>query len=208
MSDDQEDRSYRSYRISYDKAELMLNCVRPRIMFINGIFGTGKTHLAQSFKDNDSNVLSLDRIYKRLNGSVSTLPSSEIRAVVISEIRSYLKRFDGSTPIVIEGFIHDPTVVQDIFSNEFEIFTYVYMYPNNAKRYKDRLIESMNSRNWSFEDTPYSIPPDLIQDKDLEELRNSGKGANTAVRKLLEINKRIYEAHLEAFDSSIITVLN
>lgn len=197
-----------SYRVDYEKAERLLTCVRPRIMFINGVFGTGKSHIAEVFKKYGYNVISLDRIYERINSDIDKIPTIGIRKAVVSEVRAHLMRFEGTIPIVVEGFIRDPTLVSDIFSDQYDIFTYVYMYPNNPKRYKERIIHSMKEHEWKLSNVPYGIPPDLLNDDELEELRTSGRGANTAIRKLVDINKKIYKEHLEEFDNVVITVLN
>lgn len=192
------------YRVDIEKAIKLIRCVRPRITYINGLFGSGKTYITNQFKSDGFSVLSLDKIYARIDRS----DNKNIQEHLMKEVHSHLRRFESSVPVIIEGFMKDPAVLRDIFTGEFEIFTYAYMYPNNAKRYKDRLMHSMTERNWSFDHTPYSFPPHIVNVKDLDVLRESGKGANTVVKKLIEINRDIYKKHLDAFDDRILTILN
>jgi len=197
-----------AYRVDIEKAVNLILCVRPRICYVNGLFGSGKTYFTEKFKSEGFNVLSLDKIYARINGSSADMSYEQIQDTLVNEIRTHLQRFEGSIPVIVEGFMRDPEILHKIFTEEFELFTYIYMYPNNAKRYKERLLQTMEDRGWSFEYTPYSFPPYILNEKELSVLRKSGKGANTVVRKLIEINRDLYGAHLEAFDSHIFTVLN
>lgn len=196
-----------AYRVDIEKAIKLIKCVRPRITYINGLFGSGKTYITDEFKKDGFSVLSLDKIYARIDRS-DTQDVLGIQELLVKEVHAHLRRFESSVPVIIEGFMKDPVVLRDIFTGEFEIFTYAYMYPNNPKRYKDRLIHSMTERNWSFKHTPYSFPPHIVNAGDLDELRDSGKGANTVVKKLIEINRDIYKKHLDAFDEHILTILN
>jgi hypothetical protein len=201
-----------TYRVEIDRAIKLILCVRPRITFVNGIFGSGKTYFSERFKSEGFNVISLDKIYARMHkiadAGDANIVDAEMRRMLVTDIQTHLQRFEGSVPVIIEGFVRNPMILHEIFTNAFELFTYVFMYPNNPKRYKDRLLQAMVVRNWSFEHTPYSFPPHILDDQELKKLRTSGKGANTVVKKLIETNRMIYEEHLKAFDHRIVTVLN
>jgi hypothetical protein len=189
-----------AYRVDMDRAIKLIECVRPRLCYVNGIFGSGKTYFAEHFKAEGYNVLSLDKIYTRIQNT----PLESMRDRLVTEVHSHLRRFTGVVPIIVEGFLRDPAIIQDIFSEEFEIFTYVYIYPNNPKRYKERIESNMAKEGWHLAHIPYSFPPSIIDLTSTSE----GKSNNTIIRELIDINKKVYESHLSACDSRMLTVLN
>jgi hypothetical protein len=174
---------------------------------VNGIFGTRRAEFAAYFKNEGFNVLSLGNIYDRVSSKSDDLEPIEIHNEIVKIVHAYLSRFDGTTPCIVEGFIRNAQLIADIFSGDFELFTYVYTYPNNAKRYKERLLSIAASENWEPTKDKYSIPPNLLSDTELQELKENGKHANSTVKKLIGVNSEIYGDHLNAFENKIITVL-
>ena len=196
-----------SYNVSFDKAVKLIGCVRPKITFVNGIFGNRSDELAEAFKLDGFNVISLQSIYARLASSVTEIDDDTIRKSVVRVIGTYISKFTDMVPTVVIGFIKDVTLIDEIFANR--MFTYAYLYPNNAKRYRDRVLATAD-----MIDTSFSFPRDEIADvsslratRGVSSLREQNKDTNSLIKKLLKINSEIYQTHLEAFEGRLLTIL-
>lgn len=174
-----------SYKTDVEKGFKLIRCISPPIIFVNDPIGIGKSSFVNRFKKEGFSVLTI---------------SNEIN---VGKIHKYLenrkdKSFDHN-PIIIEAKIQDEKIISDIFSNEFHNFTYVYIYPNNPKKYKENLSQNI--------DQEINIPNlnNLI-----EEVRSSDSREqllNKLTLELINLNKLIYNKHLEIFDNKILTIL-
>lgn len=157
------------YKVPADRGFQILSAVFPNLIFINGPSFARVEEFADRFKSLGFNMLKLSNIYQRLairfkpkntreesetyisdhfslmdnEAELGEFPN-EIVSDLIAELHKYFDRF-RTMPCVIIGNIGSIRLLYQIFDDNHAIFTYVYVYPNNAKELQRRVMDSITS---------------------------------------------------------------
>ena len=157
------------YKVPADRGFQILSSVFPNLIFINGPSFARVEEFADRFKSIGFNVLKLNNIYQRLairfkpkntreesetyisdhfaliddEAEFGEFPK-EIASDLVTELHKYFDRF-RTMPCIIFGNIGSMNLLYQIFDDNHAIFTYVYIYPNNAKELQRRVMDSITS---------------------------------------------------------------
>lgn len=176
------------YKTDIEKGSIILECISPPIILLNGGFGIGKTYFSEQFK--------------KKNFSVMNLPKDKnFESIVdIDKIQNVLKNrknFDHY-PIIIEANISDENIISKIFSGNYQNFTYVFMYPNNSKNYRANIQKKLENNEYPME------IKELFEEY---KINNNINIINKITLFLLNKNKEIFKRHLEFFEDKLFTIL-
>jgi len=138
------------YKVDADKAFKILLATTPGVVFINGPRFSERAEFVERFKSENVNVMILDILYQRLaKKSIQTVeeirdyfsectPSVEktdLEDLLVEELHTYLNR--SRDPCIISGDLGNVKLIQRIFERPF---TYVYVYPTSAEKYKESIV--------------------------------------------------------------------
>lgn len=166
-------------KFSSKEAIANISALTPKLIFLTGKSGTGKSHFSNILSEKHGyKILELDTIVKVVakKHNVGSAPdyapafavykgglSQKFRDDFVSEIHSFIERYP-SNPIMIEGAISNAQMIRDIFSKQYSVFSFVYLYPTNMKKYADRMMKrfkldkKMGTRTLSiWPETPLEI---------------------------------------------------
>lgn len=177
-----------SYKIDPEKGFKILRCISPPVILINDVAGIGNSEMAVRFKKEGYSILNA----KNMNAE---------------QVQKYLsnrkeKSFDHNS-LIMEFGTGDDKLISDIFSGEFHNFTYVFLYPNNAKLLKEKLREKISGGGGFPEDLTSLV--EQIKKTKVEQEKE--KLLTKLTVETLKIVKEIYGKHLETFDDKILTIL-
>lgn len=143
-------------KFSIKEALANISALTPKLIFLTGKSGTGKSHFSNILSDKHGyKLLELDTIVRAVakKYGVGSAPdyapafavykgglTQEFRNEFISEIHSFIEKH-SSNPIIIEGAISNAQMVRDIFSKQYTVFSFVYLYPTDMKKYADRMMK-------------------------------------------------------------------
>lgn len=182
-----------SYKLDPEKGFKLLRCVSPPVIFLNGPYSVGKSEFANKFKKEDFSVLNL-------------VGMNEDK--MVDTVQKYLKnrrdKYIDHHPVIIEACVTDDELISNMFSGEFHNFTYVYVYPNNSKKYKEKLISKIKAKS------PHPFTGEtakLIQLISSSDEATADKLSTKLTVELINSNKTVYNNHLETFDNKILTIL-
>jgi adenylate kinase family enzyme len=120
-----------SYKVTAEKALRVLYCLTPPLIFINGPPKVGKTTFAKKLAAEGFSIFTIPSV----NG--------------VAEAKKYLQRnYLGKkpqNPIILEGWIENADDINKIFDG-VPTYSYVYIYPNNAKDYWQRVTSGDSKR--------------------------------------------------------------
>jgi len=140
---------------TFDKGVKILKVIKPNLIFLTGKSGTGKSYLSGKLEEVGYVPLELDLIVRKLGKkyNVGTAPdydtafqvykgkgSVEIKRDFIKEIHKFIEKNIGK-PIIIDGAISDPKMINKVFSKKYKVFTFVYLFPNSVSKYGERLMK-------------------------------------------------------------------
>lgn len=178
-----------SYKIDPEKGFKILRCISPPIILVNGPLAVGKSTFVNNFKREGFSIL-----------NINEMP--------LENIRKYLKnrkeRAIDHNPVILEANIDNDKTISEIFDGEFHNFTYVYVYPNNAKSYKEHLTSKINSEKIYLPKNQDKIAKEIEQ---IKQSSDQDKQITKLTVELINLNKEIYNIHLETFEEKILTIL-
>lgn len=202
-----------AYKVDIDKGYKILRCISPPIILLNSPPAMDKTEFIKKFRDDGYSILS----------DVSDL-SDDKQIKKIHQIltdRKY-KNMDH-TPLIIDANIINENLIIKIFNDNFNNFTYVFLYPNNSKLYKEHItnyLSNKTSQNLfdNFNQLKLNTIIDLInnilktdQDNNLKNKlmieKERDKNITKLTIELIKLSKETYQRHLEMFDNKIFTIL-
>ena len=226
------------YKVPADKGFQILSAVFPNLIFINGPKFARVEEFADKFKPLGFNIMKLDNIYQRLalkfkpkktkEESVSYIHDhfamldteaalgefpKEITDALISELHAYFTKFQ-QMPCVIVGDIGRLKVLDAIFNEKHSVYTYVYVYPNNATDYQSRVMTAITSAPevtkkeflTTFETLTYEYQAWKKAPKEAKE--NAGKTFQESFKKyvksLLTRRKAVFTAHSEDLERAFV----
>lgn len=214
-------KSMSIYKVDADKGFRILTAVFPKLTFVNGLSFSGINAFVDKFKKTDFNVLKVQNVYDRLAAQYkpkSTLEESksyinahfelgddeaelgefpgEIEDALVRELHNYMNRFQNS-PSIIVGNLGSVKLLDRIFDNDHQVFTYVYIYPNKAAIYKQRIADAVVSaiKNKTAGDREFN---NLVEECGKDK-KTYIKMLNAYTRNMLNRRKTIYKSHTEEF---------
>ena len=167
-----------TYKVDSVKAQSIILAVRPRIVFINGPPGINATDFVEPFKHAGFNVAKITA-----NTSVAS-------------VKKRLDMFKAA-PTILWGQIQDARLLSDMFS-DYPVFTYVYIYPSNAKQYMQNLVKIYNELN---EEDQQGFIKEIQTYTGLRNLEID-KFAKASMKKCSEI----YKSHLDYFGHMLVSL--
>jgi hypothetical protein len=176
-----------SYKTDIDKTIKILKCINPSILFINTLISNQKDYFSSELKKIGFSVY-------EINGDLKSQ---------INKVQSYLSRTMKTlnhSSLALLGTVFNPEDIEDLFSGDCQIFSYIYLYPNNQQKYKERIISDIQTKSFNV-----SLYPDDIRALVKDNMNDNA--FNKLTLKLSELNKNIYQKHLDLFDDKIFTVL-
>jgi hypothetical protein len=156
------------FKVSEENAVKIIAVTHPRVTFVGGVYGSGKKRFSDNFKARGS--FNVHRISK---GSTPLESKSAVSKI--------LKASPPHVSIVIAGDVSSPEDLSEIFAGDAELFTFVFLYINNPKRYYEKIKSKP------------SLPRDDVSAKEFAKLSISA-------------SKSSYEKFKESFD--VLTVLS
>jgi len=161
----------------------------PSIIFVNGPPCVGKTYFTNKFKNESISVMELNN-----------QPINDRR---IAYIHKYFKS-NEHTSAILKANISDGADISKIFSKNF---TYVFIYPNSARAYKERLLNAIKTNK-----KINGIPDDLVdlfnEIKQKEALGDVDDLLTELTTKIINNTRLIYDDHLKLFNNKILLILN
>lgn len=127
---------------------------KPKLIFLTGKSGVGKTYYGNILVENGYNYLELDNIVMKLGAKYNlgvppdhkpafkvykNKASPELTTDFINEIHKYIK--NSKKPVVIDGAISNADLIKQIFKDKYEDFKFVYLAPKNVEKFIDRIIK-------------------------------------------------------------------
>jgi len=193
------------YKVDADKAFKILMATSPKVIFINGIRFSEIDSFVERFKNENVNLMHLDTVYKRLSSnSLETMeeirdyfaecePTVEktLDELLINELKAYVNR--SKTTCIIAGNLGNVNVIQKSLG---ELFTYVYIYPNSEKLYK----ESVNVAIDSCTDSS-GIFYKVVSKKDK---KGFSKNLDVYIEGQLTQRKKIFKKHKEFLGRALV----
>lgn len=119
-----------SYKTDTEKGFKLLRSVSPPIIFVNGPSMIGKTFFVNKFKKEGYSILTL------VEDSDNNLDK------ILNFLKNQKRLGIDHMSCIIEANIKNEKLISDIFSNEYHNFTYVFLYPNNLKKYKEYIKDT------------------------------------------------------------------
>jgi hypothetical protein len=220
-----------TYKVPVDKGFQILASTFTNLIFINGVSFSQAEEFADKFNKLGFNVLKLSNVYSRLAGKYSPKNTKEesiayirehfelmdgeselgefpreIESALIDELHRYFSRF-RTVPCVIAGNIGSIEMINKIFNDNYAIYTYVYVYPNDVKSYQRRVMDAITSNSQitkkdylsTFETLVHEYQvfknaPKQVQEKSKANFQGSFK---KYVKSMLTRRKNIFTSHSE-----------
>jgi len=141
-------------KVSFDNAIKNLTCIQPKLIFLTGKSGTGKSYFSSKLKDNFV-PLEVDLIVRKLakKHNIGIAPDYNKAFQVykgkspiffenefIKEIHKFIDK-NNNKSIIIDAAISNSELIKKIFSGKYKIFTFVFLYPNSINRYSNRIMK-------------------------------------------------------------------
>jgi len=136
--------------VSIKEALATISIIHPKFVLLTGKSGIGKTYFSNHLKG--YTVLELDVIILKIANKFKITPEHKafsiyknkqpehITKTFVGEIHSFFDRHQ-SDPIVIDGAIKDASLVRRIFSGQYSVMTFVYLYAVDVKAYAMRMMK-------------------------------------------------------------------
>jgi dephospho-CoA kinase len=143
-----------SLKISFDDAIKNLICIKPKIIFLTGKSGTGKSFFSSKLKQHFL-PLEVDLIVRKLakkynigfgpdyNEAFKVYKKKSplfFENEFIKEIHKFINK-NNNKSIIIDAAISNSELIKKIFSGKYKIFTFVFLYPNSVDRYSNRIMK-------------------------------------------------------------------
>jgi guanylate kinase len=127
---------------------------RPRVVYLSGKTCTGKTTLASKLQQYEYSIIELDSIVTKSviipfdsnpgDGFISAYrdigPKKLTQAFINAAKKEILKQ-SKSSPVIIEGAIGAPRILQEVFSDHLNNFWFIYLHPVSVHIYSKRIQE-------------------------------------------------------------------
>lgn len=226
------------YKVASDKGFQILSAVFPNLIFINGPKFARVEEFADRFKSLGFNILKLENVYHRLalkfkpkktkeesvayihehyamldnEAELGEFPK-EINDSLINELHTYFDKFQ-QMPCVIVGDVGRLKILDKIFDEKHSIYTYVYVYPNNANDYQSRIMTAITNMQevtkkeflTVFETLTYEYQAWKRAPKEAKE--NAQKTFQESFKKyaksLLTRRKNVFTAHSEELERAFV----
>lgn len=140
---------------SFDNGVNILKVIRPKLIFLTGKSGTGKSYLSGKLEKVGYIQLELDLIVRRLGKklNIGEAPNyntafqvykgkgpTNFKKEFVTEIHKFFEKNEGK-PIIVDGAISDPLMIKKVFSKKYKVFTFVYLFPNSVNKYAERIMK-------------------------------------------------------------------
>lgn len=176
-----------SYKVNAEKGFKLLRSVSPPIIFINGMFASGKNEFIEKFKEEGFSVIKFQSV---------------------EQIQKYIKnrkgKFDHNS-LIIDANLKDENIISNIFIEDFHNFTYIFIYPNNPTEFKQRILNEINNWKQNINQISNSIIDDTLENL---QKKNITSDQLIDLSEFLKLNQEIYQKHLNFFDHKILTILS
>lgn len=143
--------------VSVETAKTLIKIIHPKLTFVNGVSGSGKHEFLDYCKRNEFSAMKLD----------SSKSDEELKNSILRRLRTTPPHI----PILISGNLESTDRILEIFSDELELFTYLFLYINNNKKFYEKI-----------------------------KLKGKTESPKSLAKQLISQNKKVYSEHSETMD--------
>lgn len=134
-----------------NKAIATFAVVKSKYTFLTAKSGAGKTYFANQLKEHGYKILELDVVVANVGKKFGIVGpkafamyknglTAEVMKAFVNEIHKFFRKWPKN-PVVIEGAISDPGLINRIFNGQYSVFTFVYLYPTDVRAYAKRMMQ-------------------------------------------------------------------